>query len=423
MLNTLFDQKNRNFLRLWLAQLTSQFGDRIHQLALIGFIAERSLGSAKDLAHILTFTILPVFFIQPFAGVIVDRLDRRTTLFVCDIIRGFLVLLIPFVFIHSQSMIPIYVIVFLIFSFARFHVPAKMSIIPDLVDQGRLIKANSLMTSTGMIAFVFGAAFGGYFIEHYGARNGFILDAVTFFVSAAFLFSLTTKWRIRLSRESVHTTFEKIKQVEKSMIREFIDGIKYLISKKEFRAVINVLFVLCASAGAIYVVLIVFIQQSFGTVTQDLGVLAIPLGVGLFSGLVVYSKWGARFVWYKTIFFCVSLSGIMLVSFAFFISQNPNIWLAMILLFAWGTTVGPIFIASNTLVQVVSTEDMRGKVFSALEIVIHFAFLVAMLMSSWISDFVGSQWILMWVGAGCFLYGGICLFTVDLAKREEKRHT
>ena len=117
MLKLLFDTKNKNFLRLWLAQLISQFGDRINQLALVGLVAERAGGSALELAKLISFTILPVFFIQPLAGVWVDRWDRRRTLFVCDIFRGLLVLTIPFIFIHRESMIPIYGIVFFCFLF------------------------------------------------------------------------------------------------------------------------------------------------------------------------------------------------------------------------------------------------------------------------------------------------------------------
>ncbi len=102
MIKLLTQTKNRNFLRLWIAQLISQFGDRIHQLALVGLIAERASGSTMDLAKLMSFTILPVFIIQPFAGVFVDRWDQKTTLFVCDLMRGLLVLLIPLIFIFWQ---------------------------------------------------------------------------------------------------------------------------------------------------------------------------------------------------------------------------------------------------------------------------------------------------------------------------------
>jgi MFS family permease len=157
-------------MRLWLAQLISQFGDRINQMALIGLIAERSPGSTMDLAKLLSFTIIPVFIVGPIAGVYVDRWDNRKTLFLCDIARGVLVMLIPMIFIFWESLIPIYIIIFLVFCFSRFYVPAKMSILPDLVEKEHLVMANSLITTTGMLAFVFGCAFGGFLVI--GAAHG-----------------------------------------------------------------------------------------------------------------------------------------------------------------------------------------------------------------------------------------------------------
>ena len=186
MAELLTNPEHRNFQRLWLAQLVSQFGDRINQLALVGLIAERSPGSTLGLAKLLAFTIIPVFLIQPFAGVFIDRWNRRTTLFVCDLIRGALVLTIPLIFIYQHSMIPIYIAVFCAFCCSRFYVPAKMSIIPDLVKKDHLANANSLMTMTGMIAAGLGAALGAFIIEYAGARNGFLIDAFTFFFSAAY---------------------------------------------------------------------------------------------------------------------------------------------------------------------------------------------------------------------------------------------
>ena len=173
MIKLLFDPKSRNFQRLWWAQLVSQFGDRINQLALVGLIAERVPGSAMELAKLMAFTIIPVFLIQPFAGVFVDRWDRRATLLICDVIRGVLVLTIPFVFLSGGSMVPIYIVVFLAFCFSRFYSPAKMSIIPDLVEKESLLMANTLVSTTGMIAFVLGCALGGFLVDRYGARNGF----------------------------------------------------------------------------------------------------------------------------------------------------------------------------------------------------------------------------------------------------------
>ena len=394
-----FDKANRNFLKLWFAQLISQFGDRIHQLALVGLMAERFPHSAVELAKLMTFTILPVFVIQPVAGVLVDRWDRRQTLFVCDVFRCLLVFLIPFIFIYKTSMIPIYCLVFLIFSFSRFYVPAKMSIIPEIVTKDNLLPANSLVTTTGMIAFVLGCALGGFLIDRFGARNGFIIDAFTFLISGLLIFSIRSPFKFKFNGTHIFVKGKGlIRIIKKSLWDEFKEGVAYLVSHKDIRLIIIMLSILLAAAGAIYVVLIVFIQDSFKSVTRDLGVLAVCLGIGLFLGAIGYGKFGKKIKWYNTIFCCLILGGLMLIIFAYFVYHYPNIKMAMLLSLLLGLIVGPIFIASNTTIQLVSDESMRGKVFSALEVIIHLAFLASMLFSSWLSQFVGRVWILMGVG-------------------------
>ena len=311
MIKLLTDKENRNFLRLWLAQLISQFGDRINQLALVGLITERAAGSTMDLAKLMAFTILPVFIIQPFAGVFVDRWDQKTTLFVCDLLRGLLVLMIPLIFFFWQSMVPIYIIVFLAFCFSRFYFPAKMSILPEIVEKNSLTMANSLVSTTGMIAFVLGCAIGGFLIDSFGSRNGFIIDAATFFLSGFIIFSMDLSKRLKVSRkEFLKTSREIVGPLRKSVWMEIKEGFFYLVNHKEIRFVINILFMLLAAAGSVYVVLIVFIQQAFHSMTRDLGVLAVCLGCGLFTGAVAYGKWGKHFLWHKTIFFSL-FSGIL----------------------------------------------------------------------------------------------------------------
>jgi len=263
MIKLLLQNKNKNFQRLWFAQIISQFGDRIHQLALIKLIAERFADSPLALAKILAVTIVPVFVVQPFAGAFVDRWNRRVTLFICDAARGLLVLTIPFIFIFWESMIPIYIVVFLAFCFSRFYVPAKMSIIPDLVDEDNLLMANSLVSTTGMIAFVFGCALGGFLVEKFGARNGFIIDAITFFISGIIVFSIDLPIKLRFKNlHLIQKSKEIAQRIKKSIWDEMKEGFSYLINHRDIRFIINMLFVLLSAAGAVYVVLIVFILSS-----------------------------------------------------------------------------------------------------------------------------------------------------------------
>lgn len=409
MLGFIRDIKNQHFMRLWWAQLISQFGDRLNQMALIGLIAEREPGSAYSLAKLFAFTIIPVFIIGPIAGVYVDRWDKRQTLFVCDILRGLLVLTIPFLFMNKESMIPIYIIVFLVFCFSRFYVPAKMSIVPELVPSENILMANSLLTTTGMLAFVIGCALGGLLVDHLGARGGLIGDAITFFVSALLIMSMRTDFKIRLSKSKILSKGKEIIQIEKSFITEIKEGFKYLTTHKEIQFVINMFFILLSAAGAIYVVIIVFIQESFGSVTKDLGILAVFLGLGLLLGALIYGKWGQRIAWYKTVFLSLLAGGIMITLFALSVQRYPNLIFSSGLAMILGIVVGPIFIASNTIVHLTSDENMRGKVFSALEVVIHFAFLVSMLISSRLAEFVPRLYILVTVGVFFMLVGLIGL--------------
>ncbi|MFA5315425.1 MAG: MFS transporter, partial [Candidatus Omnitrophota bacterium] len=163
--------RNRNFSLLWLAQIISQFGDRLDQMALIALVYRYAPGSTTQMAKIMAFTIAPVFLIGPLAGVYVDRWDRRRTMVVCDILRGILILLIPFWLMRLPSLWPVYIVVFVVFSIARFYVPAKMSIIPDLVKADDLLLANSLVNTTGMVAAMLGFGLGGILVGMVGAQG------------------------------------------------------------------------------------------------------------------------------------------------------------------------------------------------------------------------------------------------------------
>ena len=399
MIKLLTDFKNRNFLRLWLAQVISQFGDRVHQMALVGLITERAGISTSHLAKLMAFTILPVFVIQPFAGVFIDRWDRKTTLFVCDIARGLLVLLIPVIFIRWEAILPIYIIVFLAFSFSRFYVPAKMSIIPDIVREEHLISANSLVTTTGMIASVLGLGLGGLMIEKMGAKNGFVVDAVTFFLSGAIILTIAPPKKIKISRTVIlEKGKEIVAEIKTTFWQEFVEGFKYLFKQQEIRFIVKMFFVLFSAVGAIYVVGIVFIQEAFHSKTMHLGSVAVSLCAGMFLGVLLYGRWGKKEHWDTVVFSCLCAGGTMLVVFTAVVERYPVIWFAMALAMFLGMVIGPIFIASYTMVHILCDERMRGKTFSALEIVIHFGFLLAMLTSSWLSGFVPRASILTVVG-------------------------
>jgi MFS family permease len=232
-----------------------------------------------------------------------------------------------------------------------------------------------------------------------------VVNAVTFFVSGLLVISIPRDFRLHFDRKELIQAGQEVLALERSVIRELKEGALYLIRNKGIRFVINLLFTLMAAAGAVYVVIIVFIQDCFESVTRDLGILAVFLGAGLFVGALAYGRWGKKIPWHKTIFYCLFAGGVMMILFVLMVRIYPQLIVAAVLAFLLGLMLGPIFIAANTIALLVSDENMRGKVFSSLEIIIHFAFLVAMLSSSLLSEYVDHSWILVGVGGVFTLLG------------------
>jgi MFS family permease len=377
-------------------------------MALIALIYKFAPGSTVQMAKVMSFTILPVFLIGPVAGVYVDRWDRRRTMVVCDILRGILILLIPLFFMRMHSLLPIYIIVFLVFSIGRFYVPAKMSIIPDLVKSDDLLLANSLVNTTGMVAAMLGLGLGGILVGMVGVEGGFVIDGISFLVSGMLVFFLSTKLMKELKHERLIDVGKEIAEViRKSVFNEMKDAVIFLKNQKQLRACFGLLFLLWAALGAVYVTVVVFIQKIFSSVTKEVGLIVVALGIGLFLGTLAYGRFGQKGSGVRTIFTCIFLAGLALASFVIAVMKIPNLFLAMGLAFLLGFVISPSMVISTTMVHQLTDNSMRGKIFSSLEIIVHFGFLIAMLVSASLADRIGHHVILLTVSSLLVLSGFI----------------
>jgi len=399
--------KNRNFFLLWLGQIISQLGDRLGQMALIALVYLRAPGSTLQIAKVLSFTIIPVFIVGPLAGVYVDRWDRRRTMFACDFLRSLLVLAIPLFLFYAKSLAPVYLIIFITFSVGRFFVPAKLSIVPDLVDKKDLLMANSLVNTTGMIAAILGFGISGVLVYWLGAKSGFYLNSLTFLISGTLIFLISRKFVVAMDFKKVGQ--EIIEVIGKSVIQEIKEGVLYFIRKKDIRFTAGIIFALWSALGAVYVVVIVFVQNTLHSATKDLGLLVMFLGIGLFLGSLIYGRFGQRISHHKVIFASLVLSGIMLDIFALGIYNFPNFFMAALLALCLGLIIAPIMIASNTIIHNVSDNDMLGKIFSSFEIVMHLGFLLFMFLGGILAERFSHLLILVVVGVLLSLLGLINL--------------
>lgn len=402
---------NKNFLFLWLGQLISTFGDRLTQMALVALVYQQNPGSEIALAKLISFTIIPVFIMGPIAGVWVDRLNRKNVMVISDVIRGCLILSIPF-FIGIKQILPVYLVIFLTFSISRFFIPSKMAIIPDLVPKENLLVANTLSGTTYMVGNVVGLVVAGIIvnIQSVGAIGGFYIDSMTFFVSALLITMISHIRSIKeVNRDIVITTEAIGSSLRRSIVSDIIEGLKIIWRHGDMRFIVPVFFILMAGLGAISCVIIVFVQHSFGTSTRDLGFLGTFLVAGLFIGTIVYGKFGQKVSKRKVVFYSFIASGILVTVFTLAVEKHPNLLTAGLISALLGAAASPIMVSANTLTHEAIPEELRGRVFSSLEVVIHLGFMAAMFLAAYAAKFIGRSWVIMIAGAFFYLCGAIGL--------------
>jgi MFS transporter, DHA3 family, macrolide efflux protein len=378
---------------------------------LVGLVSEKAPGSAYEMTKLFMFVIIPVFLIGPVAGVYSDRWSRKWTMIGSDIARGILILAIVAYWVIIPSLkpvFPVYIMVFLIFSITRFFIPAKMAIIPEIVTEDDMLKGNSLMHITGMIASALGFGLGGVMVSlpSIGVKGGLIIDAVTFFLSAALVMFIRKKEKISIAKESIYEIGRNVTNIiKKSVIDEIKYGIRHIIDQRRMHFVVALLFVLASGVGASQVVLIVFIQDSLASITRDLGLLIMFFGFGLFVGAVAYGKFGENLPRTKAILLSLLLGGILLLQFLVFINIFASFLLAAVIAFFFGAAISPIIISSNTIVHELIPEDAHGRVFSSIEAVMHLAYLIFMFISAILAEFIGSFNVLLIVSCVFIVVG------------------
>ena len=409
--------KNRNFVALWLGQITSEFGDRLNQMALVASVYYNMQGaSVFRLVLILSFTIIPVFLIGPVAGVYIDRWDRKQAMIVCDILRALLVLLIPFFLINMKMFFPIYIVVFCIFSVTRFFLPAKLGLIPDIVSPQNLLLANSLTATSRLIATVLGLGLGGIIVAIVGVRSGFYIDSATYLASAFAILLIKVPRKSQAIKESILVHGKRIKDIEKTIFRDIAHSIRYIIHQKEIPYIMKTFFILMSGAGLIYVIFIDFIMKNIVTSPQiiehlqrfigfgQFGFIIILMGLGALAGALIFPKIGGRVSRVRAISAGFALSGLFLLVFSYATLLFKNFWITAILSIFLGMSAAPIMVVANTLFHEVTRNEMRGRIFSTLEIVIHLGFLACMFLSMFLVSVLKIPDVQILASAGLFFF-------------------
>src|SRR5579862_875410 len=175
-------RQNRNFRRLWGAQIVSEIGDWFYTLAIYSLLLQFT-GRASSVALALVLQVLPQTFIGPMSGVVNDRLRRKHVMIAADI--GRMVIVFSMLLVRSRSMVwLIYPLLLLETLLAAFFEPARNAVIPNITDREDVIVANSLSSATWSMNLLVGASVGGLVAALLGRDAVFLLNAVSFLASA-----------------------------------------------------------------------------------------------------------------------------------------------------------------------------------------------------------------------------------------------
>src|SRR5512140_203237 len=173
--------RNRNFSLMWSGQLVSTMGSALTSLAASIYVY-RITNSALSVGLMLMATAAPSLLVGLFAGVFVDRYDRRKIMMIADLVRGVLVFLIPFLVPHGIAWL--YVIVILTSAIGQFFEPAYESVLPEVASEEELAAANSLIAISSFGSTAIGFAASGLIASAANISWAFYLDAVSFGFSA-----------------------------------------------------------------------------------------------------------------------------------------------------------------------------------------------------------------------------------------------
>ncbi len=390
------------FLRLWVAQVVSSFGDWIGLLATIE-VARRIGGDqpGSAIALVVTARVLPGFFLASAGGIIVDRFNRKRLLVICDIVRASVLLTIPFI-----DRVWLLVLASLALELATsLWSPAKEAIVPNIVPARHLTAANSLGLVAAYGTFPLGA---GAFalMAKLGELIGWtdigqvemslVLDSATFLIAAAIIATLPLSPHIT----AAHRKRDTGRRIDwRQGFRELREGWDFIALNPQVRAVLVGLGTGMIGGGMLVPLGAVFNDEVLGAGSAGFSSILVAMGLGVGGGvaLVTLLQSAANYLGRQSALaaegrarlfvFSVFLAGASLM-FAASVSITLLVLAGVLLL---GLAAGSVYVTGLTLLHENVDEVLRGRVFAAMYTLVRFCLLISMAAGGFLSD--GFQWL------------------------------
>lgn len=355
-------RSNRSFRRLLTGQVISELGNWFNFIAALGLVRSVSHGAAEVTTIMLVLRLLPFTLVAPLAGAFVDRWSRRTVMIVSDVARIFVALSMLLVRRPEDLWIAYTSTVVLSF-FGAFFEAAKNAAVPNITGERDLLAGNALMFSSRFLLMAFGAALGGWTAASVGYQAAFIVNALSFAVSAYSIWLIPDS-ETRQSEESKASEPERRRPSYWSDIRE---GWSYILSHAPVAAILGINILWATGGGAINLISdrlggLVFAGERGISGDAAVAVLYFAAGVGLFLGMMIARRVGAYLeVAGQTASFIGWALVVQGLIFAL-IGVMPNLWLACFMLFISRILLAAEFAVQETLLMRLVPDNLRGRV-------------------------------------------------------------
>ncbi|MGF1566941.1 MAG: MFS transporter [Nodosilinea sp.] len=419
--------QNRNFLTLWTGQLFSQLADKVYLVLMIAIIAARFESPGQTIsgwvsAVMIAFTVPAVLF-GALAGVFVDRWQKQSVLVWSNVLRGALVISLPVGFWVTSGWgtvagLPVAFwlllgITFVISTLTQFFAPAEQAIIPLIVEEGNLLSANSLYTTTMMASVIVGFAVGEPLLalaDGLMSRLGMAHNGPAILVGLSYLFAGLCLMAMTPGQE----TLSKSREVP-HFLADIRDGVSYLNQQAQVRVAILQLVLLSSVFAALAVLAVRLAEMMPAIKASQFGFLLAAGGVGLAVGAILVGHFGRRFSKrYLSLGGTLGMAG-CLVALAW---TTQQLWLSLGLLAVLGLCGACVGIPMQTLIQEKTPEAMRGKVFGLQNNLINIALCLPLALASVVETALGLANVFIGLGVFVGIGGVVTWYIADTALRQ-----
>jgi len=362
-------------------------------------------GSAVLLGLVGFSNQIPVFLLAPWGGVLADRINRRRILLATQTIAMILAFVLSaLTLFHRVQVSHLFVLSALLGITNAFDIPARQAFVVDMVGKEDLINAIALNSSMVNGARIVGPAVAGLLVAVVGEGWCFLINAASYVAVLAGLLAMNVPLRPRLSR---HT----------STLENIVEGFRYAGKKAPIRALL-LLLGLVSLMGMPYAVLMpLFADQVLHGGASGLGILMGASGIGaLIGALTLASRRGLRGLG-RWVAVSAAGFGVSLMLF----SASRHFLLSAALLVPVGFFFMLEMAASNTLIQSMVTDELRGRVMAVYSMMFMGLAPIGAVLAGILAERVGAPRTIAIGGAFCVLGGGLFALRLPSLRDEARR--